>query len=203
LSGYCRDCDWQEDTLVGSSSTGAVRADYARLPAPVPGRAPDWAAINSIKAEPPRSISEVAPSDSAVTFSWIGGDRVFAIDGQLELYVQPLEGGANSHGFSHLQRLSANALDTRAQLVAIRSCVFGTIGEFGSDLYLFSESGPQIVAEDVGRWRVFPRAKNYASQLHVIKENHLEVLGMALKPGIQERDRLGYSWDSIVVSAGL
>ena len=83
------------------------------------------------------------------------------------------------------------------RLLAIRSSIFGTLAEFSGALLKFSEDGATIISDSPGRWRVFPRAKNYANHLHVVEDYCLRILAFNTNQKMRGIDKFGFALESL------
>lgn len=194
---FCWDCDWQEQLLVGSSDGGAFVAEFIPISGALPTGGTDWTVVNSQKSRAPIETGRLLVGGHPLKFTWLGGDRLFGLDDHMRLYSGPRVTSLGSERLQVIESLGDIYAIEFASLYAIRSAPFGTVAEFGERLLLFSGAGAAQVSAEVGRWRVFPRAKNYANHLHVIKDDHLEIACVTIPRTNDRSDRLGYSWDAI------
>lgn len=76
------------------------------------------------------------------------------------------------------------------------SAYFGNIVEFEKKLVVFrSDNEIDSIDEPVVRWRIFPRSRNYENQLHVILEDHIEILSFNHDYFVkQDDDKLGVTY---------
>jgi len=198
----CSDCDWQGLTLVASTDAGAIEADFAEMPKRVVGEDTGayWRAVNLIKEKGPKSVEKILIGDSKALFSWIGGDRVFAINENFQLFAKSRNETAhfNSHvKFAKLdERILLSAKETNKHFSA-RTTAFGTLIELGDSLNLLTERGLSEIAANVGRWRTFPRSKCYANQVHVAGEDRITVQAFSMTNNLKAPDRFGFSLDEL------
>lgn len=186
----CSDCDWQESILVASTNNGCIRADFESDSS----EHDSLSAVNTNRRTPPKSVDTISINDSKMLFTWLGGDRIFSIDEKLNLYSKVTHLNAQ---FKLLEKHLIHDTAGNSRLYAIRSSIFGTLAEFSNALLRFSEAGVSLISKSPGRWRVFPRAKNYANHLHVVEDNCLRVLVFNTNQNVNGIDRFGFALDSL------
>ena len=82
---------------------------------------------------------------------------------------------SNSHQFSQQGKFKLD-FDAKA-VIATGTAPFGTVLEFEDRLLVIRSDGAveELLGEPV-HWRVFPRSEHYSNQLHVIYDDHLEII---------------------------
>jgi hypothetical protein len=198
----CSDCDWQGVTLVATTDGGAIEAEFDEMPKRVSGENTDayWKVVNLLKQKGPKSVEKISVADGKALFSWIGGDRVFAIDENFQLYARRRTDSSQIN-----QRSTFEKIDEGIQLSATRNSphfsarttTFGTLIELGETLNLLTEQGLSPIAENVGRWRTFPRSKSYANQVHIAAEDCVTVQAFAMTNNLKSPDRFAFSLDEL------
>ena len=202
----CSSCDWQEGVLVASTTGGAFRAEFAQIPQSPTGEGAITesyrAEVNKVKRQPP-TVSQLNIHGAMVLQSWIGGDRLFALTGDFRIYAREesvIGKNETPDSFVELTSVPIAQVDfTRTPTV--RSGIFGSLIENGKQLSIISEEGLGDIASEPGRWRVFPRAKNYANQVHIAEELQLRILAFDPPQTQSSADRFGFSIESITASA--
>lgn len=192
----CNDCDWQKDSLVGNTVEGSIEATFESMPMAA-GTDPNfWSRVNSAKRKPPQSIEPISIEEGRALFSWIGGERTFAIDENYSLYVRDSSNGSDSAKFEFLKKIDIPKVRKKNYIYG-RTSVFGTLLETTQSLNLISDSGMQILGNEVGRWRTFPRSKSYANQVHIINESSLQILAFDYENQKKEMDVFGFSLSNV------
>lgn len=198
----CSDCDWQGLTLVASTDGGAIEADFEEMPKRVAGEDSGayWRTVNLMKEKGPKSVEHISVGDGKALFTWIGGDRVFAIDENFQLFarsrIETLR--VDSHiKFAKLDEGVPLSAKGKNKHFSARTTTFGTLIEVGDSLNLLTEGGLSPIAENVGRWRTFPRSKCYANQVHVAGEDRITVQAFAMTNNLKSPDRFGFSLDEL------
>lgn len=160
IPGTCLDLDWQSTTLVASTSMGVVEATFAPMP-----RKEDFD-NDSDYWESVKERKKVAPSmetKSVVHSAWLAGDKIYSLylDGRLEIRGD--------------EKVNNRTLDLSHNLLRARTAAFGTILETNSELIVLTGEMVEPIAKNPVSWRVFPRARDYANQLHVIQDDHISI----------------------------
>jgi hypothetical protein len=175
------DLDWQSTLLFATTDKGVVEATYSKMPEKkdFAKEADFFSAIKESKGRKP----EVTIHQD-VQSSWIGGDKKYSFlkDGQIMIER------FSSSGSRALIDLCFNEKVLRA-----RTAAFGTAIETDQQLYALIGSDKFDLAREPIGWRVFPRAKNYANQLHVIQDDRIEI---TIVESIQNND-FGFDTESI------
>lgn len=118
--------------------------------------------VKNIKSSPP-TVSKLDYFKNA----WVAGDKVFAISSKGNI----CSGSVSDTNFKE----HSNVVVTDRILKA-RTAAFGTIIETNAGLSTLLSGELKIYESDHVSWRVFPRARNYANQLHIIKDKHIELV---------------------------
>lgn len=202
LDTPCRGCDWQESTLVADTATGSVRADFERLPkrnSATGDMTEYWKITNSLKRLPPRTLENICIGQSNAHFSWLGGNKLFAIDEEFRLFSRPNYSSDSEVDMAGDFELVESIRPTEAseRLHSIRSGIFGTLAEFTTQLVKFTENGVTRIANSPGRWRTFPRSRSYANHIHVIEDYCLRVLAFETNFDKKNNDKFSFALESL------
>lgn len=190
---HCDGVDWAFSSVFATStvSGGFLVGRYWE-----PDREPDDydydSSADQIDWNPVRPVSALRHLVEAGTFaasavqgalpepslSWAGGDKVYMIN-ERELatsrfvqknLVRGLEGASTELG-----RVELEVPGKRP--VAAGASYFGTVIEFDDSLLVVSSDESQsMIDEPVTRWRTYPRSTNYQNHLHLIFDDHIDVL---------------------------
>lgn len=164
LEDKCIEVDWFSTTLVAELDNGVMRYDFQDIPNKNDLYDHEFeAAIRRIKLSNPEANFE-----EGAVHSWIAGDKVYYITRSGELVV----GSVKSNRIPKKAVAALQSLD----VLGAKTASFGTVLETSDNLYVKTESNISSIAEDFVSWRVFPRAKNYANHIHVVKNDCLELL---------------------------
>lgn len=116
---------------------------------------------------------------------WGSQEKVFCISGRelkVLTYQPPISdgrkkssGGDQNHSFSKMGFKTLNF--DASQVVSTGTAPFGTVIELFDRLVVLRSDGEvnEFVGESV-HWRVFPRSENYSNQLHIIYEDHIQIV---------------------------
>lgn len=96
--------------------------------------------------------------------SWVAGDTKYSFLNH---------GKFNISSFGDVA--SEIETDFNDNLLKARTAAFGTILETDNELFSFIGNEMISLGKDPVSWRVFPRAKNYANQLHTIQDDRIEI----------------------------
>lgn len=163
ISGSCLDLDWQSTLLSASMENGVVEAAFVEMPlkAEFDKEKDFFSAVKEVKKNKPQLNCR-----KEIQSSWIGGDKKYSFFNSGVLEVQH---------FSRDEPKVINTFALNEKVLRARTAAFGTVVETEEKLYaLVGTSKQELAVESIG-WRVFPRAKNYANQLHVIHEERIEI----------------------------
>ena len=70
----------------------------------------------------------------------------------------------------------AKRIDDSGDILSASAAPFGIVVESERALIVYPSEGTPVVMEgEPVNWRVFPRAKHYENQLHVVWDNHMEI----------------------------
>lgn len=198
----CGDCEWNDTKLIANTINGALIAEFEEIPkmSPLYGSSGEyWNIVNSLKNKDPLFYGKIELSGSGAMLSWSGGDRLFAMDNAMQLYVASEEkigeNNSRSFEFESLNSVDVNGEHTH-RVLSGKTGAFGTVVEFSDALLEFSEEGIRELANNPVRWRVFPRARNYANHLHVVENDFIKIYSFGLKED-SNFDKFGFSLESI------
>ncbi len=171
---HCSECQWAFHSIYGSSSTGAgVLASYRKR-----RESSAW----SGREEWRRDLDRVIPdSEIFADFEHLEGEYSWAAQDKI---CQAANGSIRVARYepwnekSPLRRLGVLPLARQGEaVVSAKVALFGTVVELDSGLIVIcsDETILDVGGEPVS-WRVFPRSRHYENHLHVIHDDHLEVL---------------------------
>lgn len=169
----CIDCDWTYWSIFGSSPNGGFLAAFRREDplggTPGPKRTAD--------EYPERRLDRLVPSQDLwghEGYSWGVRDKLcLAADGEIEVIrYTPWDEDKPTRLIGQL------ALDRSAgDVVSASTAPFGIVVELDEAIVVRTSSGEVVpLPGEPSNWRAFPRARHYANQLHVIKDDCLEIL---------------------------
>lgn len=70
----------------------------------------------------------------------------------------------------------SNDINISGEIVNTGTCFFGNIIETTEGLYLLLSNGTKyFIKDEVTRWRIYPRSKNYENHLHVILNDSVDI----------------------------
>lgn len=164
INEMCMELDWQSTKLLAKTEDGVIDATYSHMPSQDSFDVSNefYKAVKECKKIPP-IISRNLNAQAA----WIAGDKVYSLNYDGGIKVVNIKN--DSYEFE-----SKVVIDNK--LLRARTAAFGTILETNDELIgLIGNEKIHLAGESVS-WRVFPRAKNYANQLHIIQDNRLEII---------------------------
>lgn len=160
ISETCLDVDWQSNKLLASTVNGVFEASFAKMP-----DRDDFSierdffdAVNQCK-----NIKPEIRNTKELRFSWMAGDKTYALGHDCSLIIEDGEGCTRSD------------IGVSNNILRARTAAFGTVVETDDVIIGFTGAGVIEFARNPVSWRVFPRAKNYAGQLHVVNDNYLAI----------------------------
>jgi hypothetical protein len=129
-----------------------------------------------------RSFAELIPESSIFrkhgksNLSWGFGDKVYR-ETDKGLDIVKFNNYPKDPEQSHFHFLKSIAVESdMGEIIAGGVAYFGTILEFERGLIVELSNGEQLnVNEPVTKWRIYPRAKNFDNQLHLILEDRIDI----------------------------
>jgi len=109
--------------------------------------------------------------------SWGIDDKIYSIKGDI-LTILKFNNAANvEKGDTYYQTLESVKLPANiGQIVGAGSSYFGNVLEFTKGvMVLRSDGNVTVIPDEVIRWRVYPRSKNYMNHLHLLYDDRLEI----------------------------
>lgn len=163
INEMCMDLDWQSTKLLATTKDGVIEATYSHMPsrASFDEKKEFFNAVKLNKKVPPK-ISKNLNSQA----SWIAGDKLYSLSHDGGIKVINLQ--------NHNSEFESETFFDK-QLLRARTAAFGTIVETNDELIGLIGSEKICLADEPVSWRVFPRAKNYANQLHVVQDDRVEI----------------------------
>ncbi len=164
VSGTCVDIDWQSTLLFATMDKGVVEVAFNKMPnkKSFVNKKDFFSEVKKTKLSKP-DVSVHGDIHS----SWIGGNKKYYFYESGLLVVEAVE---------HDEPRSELNIDLSEKVIRARTAAFGTAVETDKNLYALIGSTKTLFAEEPISWRVFPRAKNYANQLHVVQGDRVEIV---------------------------
>lgn len=170
VSDTCLEVDWQSTTLFAETMSSIVRCDFKSMPSKS-----DFDS-NREYFESVKGIKQIKPSINQLGYfknAWVAGDKTFSIT----------ESGTVCSGSVLSQEYEEYPdIVITDKVLKARTAAFGTAIETDKGLFTLLNKEVTHYASEPISWRVFPRAKNYANQIHIIKEQHIELVVVESKP---------------------
>lgn len=170
---HCTDCGWAFYSVFGSSSLGAgFLASFEREET---DNYPRFRRRRFDRVIVDSEIFGAEPPGAQAKYSWASQDKIYrAVNGTVDVarytpWKEPPE---------RIEQLGTLSLRSRQKsIISAAVALFGTVVEFDSSLAVILSSGRilHLRGEPVN-WRVFPRSKHYENHLHVIYDDHIEIL---------------------------
>lgn len=163
VSETCIEVDWQSTTLFAETVNTLIRCDFKSMPVKS-----DFVS-NRDYFESVKGVKRAQPLINDLSFfknAWVAGDKTFSITESGTI----CSGSVLNQEYEEYPEIVI--LD---KVLKARTAAFGTAIETEKGLFTLLNNKLNHYACEPISWRVFPRAKNYANQIHVIKEQHLEL----------------------------
>ena len=161
VSDVCVDLDWQSTKLFASTVHGVVEATFVKMPKQSDFKETSefWNEVKLNKETKPR-----IERNTEEKMSWIAGDKKYSF----------LNNGNIKIGYFECE---ASTIETNFNdnILKARTAAFGTVLETDDELFSFIGNDIIPLGKEPVSWRVFPRAKNYANQLHIVQDEHIEI----------------------------
>ena len=170
IESTCIELDWQSTALLAEVEGTVVRCDFQAMPEKNDDL-PDsdfFELVKNVKSSKPH-INKLG----TFTNAWVAGDKVYAVGKDKSLYI----GGTKLNEYK-----KQDVAILRGEVVKARTAAFGTVIEDNENLLILDGHELKQYSDDFVSWRVFPRARNYANQLHIIKDEHIEFLFIGSTP---------------------
>lgn len=157
----------------------------------------DWGPTRSASAHRglvEAGIFEVSAVQGALpqpSLSWAGGEKVYTIDERqlaTSRFVQQDLVRGLGEASAELGRVDLEVPGKRP--LAAGASTFGTVIEFDDSLLVVSSDASQsVINEPVTRWRTYPRSTHYQNHLHLIFDDHIDVLAFYGDYLIDQREK--------------
>lgn len=170
LSDTCLEIDWQSTTLFAETTNSIIRCDFEAMPnkSDCDSDKDYFESVKEIKRNNP-SVSELGHFKNA----WVAGDKTFSIT----------ETGTICSGSVHSQEYEEYPnIVIPDKVLKARTAAFGTAIETEAGLFTLLNKEMSHYSSEPISWRVFPRARNYANQIHIIKDQHIELIVVESQP---------------------
>lgn len=157
----CVDLDWQSTKLFATTANGVVEATYEKMPNfdDFDEEKDYWDEVELKKKTKPQ-----IKINNQEKMSWVAGDTKFSFLNNGKFNISSFDDESYEVD-----------TDFDDNLIKARTAAFGTILETGNELFSFIGDKLISLSKDPVSWRVFPRAKNYANQLHIIQDDRIEI----------------------------
>jgi len=164
ITETCMDLDWQSTKLLAKTNQGVIEATYSHMPeqGSFDENKDFYNAVKVNKKIPPRISTNQSAQES-----WIAGDK---------LYSLKRDGGIKVINLKNDNSEFESEVFFDKKLLRARTAAFGTVLETNDELIGLIGNEKIKLADEPVSWRVFPRAKNYANQLHVIQDDRIEII---------------------------
>jgi hypothetical protein len=133
------------------------------------------------------------PSEK-LRLSWAADDKIyFAMHGTIDVcrFTQKYLDDDLNRAF---QTLGDVPIKLTGSLLAATGSLFGTIIETSGGLVIvLSDDSVVLVSQPPVRWRVFRRSKQYENQLHMIFDDHLEILSFNQDYAVDQKTKIAGS----------
>jgi len=161
----CLDIDWQSTALIANTISGVCRADFTAMP-----NKGDYDSDNDYYRSIQR-IKKIQPKVSTLENlknAWVAGDKMFFLSKNGEISFNNLEK-------SEQEEKNVSGTVVKGSVLRARTGAFGTVVETEDRLYSVTNEGVEPLSGEPVSWRVFPRARNYVNQLHIVNDDFLEI----------------------------
>lgn len=200
------DCEWIGGNLAANSVSGAFLLKFPELPKKPDGRGtPEyWESYNKIRREAPISKKLESEVEGKLPYAWVAGGKLFKLYETGDLHIEPISEDAADTQLQHIEfppestegREFLGASDNR--ILAARTSLFGTVAEIGDSLFSINEDGIEMVSSRPVSWRVFPRAKNYLNQLHIVENDSVVIRAYSPQQDKNSFSRFGITFDEVI-----
>lgn len=178
IPDVCIDLDWQATKLLASTNNGVVEASFSKMPQidNYKNKNDFFCAVKNHKTISPQIITK-----NNVNCAWIAGDKIYSLNNNNTINI-------NSEDLAITKTISIEG-----RLLRARTAAFGTVIESDNSLVALIGDDKVNMASDPVSWRVFPRAKNYANQLHIINDDYISIMVIESK----ENNDFGFDTEKI------
>ena len=173
----CFSCNWTYWSIYCSNQNGGYLASFLKE---VNQNEPEFEfrhAKDDHTSEPSRKFDRVIPCDEIwgqQSFTWGVRDKFCLAAGNV-IKVVRYEPWNNKNQLQHLGQITIDDLERR-NIVAASIAPFGIVVELDDSILVQTSTGKLFELKgEPSNWRVFPRAHHYFNQLHVIREDCLEI----------------------------
>lgn len=176
------DVEWGGTSLVVNSDSRSKIDFFKKMP-DVDFREMSFSEKNEFHKSKVKNIFE----KTMPGYSWSIGNRLFNLNNnQLVRSVISVEGDEEADvEIKSVEIKSEN--QNFDNLDSARSASFGCIIDLYSKIFLLNDAGMEEIGQDLTKWKVFPRAKNYVNHLHMIENDSLHIKIFARKEMISRR----------------
>ncbi|MDG6774617.1 hypothetical protein QCB45_09750 [Thiomicrorhabdus sp. ZW0627] len=172
VKSVCTDCDWYKNRLVANTVGGVSVLDFEPIPdiKDYENHIEEyWRIVNQVKLEDPLQGNIKKIDNKTVVNSWFGGNKEFFLTEDMTIAFRTLNPDQQNNK-TLMYQIEEDSI------VTARTATFGTVVETKDTLKLIGqENGFHTLDNDFVTWRVFPRSKYYANQIHIIKDKSIVI----------------------------
>lgn len=186
FDSICTDCDWQDESLIANTINGVKLLEFDVLPTESEfngDKKEYWPLINKLKRNDP-IINDISNTNNTnIINAWQAGNKLFFLSHDMRVgYIDKNDFSTQNYKF-HFSNSRFN------DVIASKTASFGTVIESNDSLKTIIKNDIETIDSDFSTWKVFPRSKSYANQIHIIKDAHLKILT------IDSSDAHGFGFD--------
>ncbi|MDP8223941.1 MAG: hypothetical protein P9L99_11325 [Candidatus Lernaella stagnicola] len=166
---HCSSCEWTYHSIFGSShKSGGFLADFSKEK-----DGTDWRK-HTRKFEGIFPSSQIFGQNSR--YSWGSNDKLCQAHAGAVSIVK--YSPWDNEGIARFQDMGTITLAPwKGEVVSGGTALFGTIIECDNALIVVPSQGdPITIPGEPVNWRVFPRSKHYENHLHIIYDDHIDIL---------------------------
>jgi hypothetical protein len=163
----CRDCAWTYYSVFASSDNSGFLAEYSKM---CDGKYDREADRHFERIE---SSNQIFGSDG---YSWGIQDKICQAT-QNEIKVAKYQPWAEDTSERLYKIGTVEFKPWEGSVISANTASFGVVVELEKAITVFPSEGSSVTFDDEPvNWRIFPRSRYYENQLHIIYDDHLEIL---------------------------
>ena len=170
----CVDCSWAYWSIFASSPAGGFLATF-RTEESYNNRLLHSDQSHEYAVNPERQFERIVTSEEMwgeTGYTWGVGDKLCLAVCDVIKVIQYTPG--NPEMIRPVGEVDVGPRGT--DVVSASATPFGIVVELDDAIVVHTSSGETVELEgEPSNWRVFPKARHYANQLHVVRENCLEI----------------------------
>lgn len=198
IDAVCVDCDWQGDRLIANTIDGVDVLDFQSIPdyELFKGKENEyWGVVNRIKTRPPEKSKIKSIGSRNVISSWIAGEKEFFLLDDSHITFRNIDELVS--GEANLSSELNSVKLPEGQILATRTASFGTVVQSADSLFFFNDRKMHNLSDNLVAWRVFPRARNYANHLHIVRDQCVSIMMVEVDDNSNSDITFGFSPDFI------